>query len=110
MEAKDPETGKIESNGKVKVQVDVLPADQADKNPIGKARKDPNHSPTLPQPEGRISLSLNPFKMFAQMVSPEIQRKIVIFLLCAVCVVLLVAMAPMIISAIISGWVTNIFS
>ena len=48
MRQKDRESGKTEVNGKVKVQIDVLPADQATKNPVGKARKDPNHSPTLP--------------------------------------------------------------
>ena len=102
MEAKNSETGQIESNGKVKVQVDVLPADQAEKNPVGKARQDPNHSPSLPQPEGRITLSLNPFKMFAQMVSPAIRRKIMIYLCCLACIMLCVAMAPMIISNLIS--------
>ena len=37
--------GKIISNGEVRVQIDVLPKDMADKNPVGKARDQPNHSP-----------------------------------------------------------------
>jgi len=64
LRAKDAKTGKEEVRGKVKVQVDILPAAQADKNAVGKARDQPNHSPTLPQPEGRLTLSLNPFTMF----------------------------------------------
>jgi hypothetical protein len=56
--------GKIISRGQVSVQVDVLPADLADKNPVGKARQEPNHSPHLPQPQGRLELSINPFKMY----------------------------------------------
>ena len=39
----------IESTrGRVKVQIDVLTAEQADANPVGKARQEPNHSPILP--------------------------------------------------------------
>ena len=64
LRARDAETGKEVTNGRVKVQVDVLPVALADKNPVGKARDNPNHSPTLPQPEGRIKLSLNPFTMY----------------------------------------------
>lgn len=55
--------GKIESRGDVRVQIDILPVDQADKNPVGKARDNPNHSPFLPAPEGRLEFSFNPFKM-----------------------------------------------
>jgi len=94
--------GKEVELGKVAVQIDVLPADQAEKNPLGKARQEPNHSPFLPQPEGRFELSLNPLKMFEQMVSPAIRRKIYLGLVCLICIVLLVAMAPMIVSNLIS--------
>lgn len=45
MKAKDSKTGKEEINGKVKVQIDIMPIDLADKNPVGKARDNPNHSP-----------------------------------------------------------------
>ena len=40
--------GKIISNGEVRVQIDILPRDLAEKNPVGKARDQPNHSPQLP--------------------------------------------------------------
>ena len=36
---------------------------RAKSNPVGKGRTEPNHSPYLPPPTGRISWSLNPFKM-----------------------------------------------
>lgn len=99
--------GKIVEQGKVAMQIDVLPADQADKNPLGKARQEPNHSPFLPQPEGRFELSLNPIKMFNQLVGPEIRRKIYLGLVCAICITLMVAMAPMIISNVISKAITG---
>ena len=40
-----------------------VPREYADMNKVGAARGDPNVEPYLPQPEGRITLSLNPFKM-----------------------------------------------
>ena len=36
------------------------------KNPVGKARSEPNHSPYLPPPTGRISWTWNPFKMIVR--------------------------------------------
>jgi hypothetical protein len=66
LEYKDPKKGgKIVTNGKVKVQIDVLPKEMAEQNRVGKAREEPNHSPHLPQPEGRIVLSFDPFKMYS---------------------------------------------
>jgi len=99
---KDPETGKESIRGKVKVQIDVFPADQADKNPVGKARQEPNHSPFLPQPQGRFELSLNPFKMFNQLIGPAIRRKIYMLLCCLACAFLCAMMAPNLIAALIA--------
>lgn len=39
---------------------------RAESNPVGKGRGDPNVSPFCPPPEGRIQLSLNPFKMLVK--------------------------------------------
>lgn len=59
------ENGDIGCTGQVRIQVNVLPIKVAEKNPVGKARDTPNHSPTLPAPEGRLELSINPFKMLS---------------------------------------------
>merc|ERR1711924_280644 len=93
--------GKIECTGQVRMQVNVLPISHAEKNPVGKARDNPNHSPTLPPPEGRLELSLNPIKMFNQLVGPELRAKIYKWLLCGACIALLVMMFPMIVSNLI---------
>ena len=37
---------------------------RAEANKVGEARQEPNHSPFLPPPVGRLSFSLNPWKMF----------------------------------------------
>jgi hypothetical protein len=40
--------GKIVPQGKCRVQIDIMPVAHADKNPVAKARSEPNHSPKLP--------------------------------------------------------------
>ena len=109
LKMKDPKTNKIVPRGRVKVQVDVLPASVATKNPVGKARDNPNHSPTLPQPEGRFELSLNPLKMYQQMIGPEIRAKIRNYLILAVCCFLCLYMIPGILSTIIGQGIGKLF-
>jgi hypothetical protein len=50
--------------GKVRIGLNVTPAEMAKINPVGAGRTEPNHSPFLPPPVGRISFSLNPIAMF----------------------------------------------
>ena len=82
---------------------------RADANKVGDARSEPNHSPFLPTPEGRIEFSLNPMKMLNQMIGPELRRKIYSFILFAACVFLCVAMIPMIFSNLISQAIVGMF-
>jgi len=84
--------------GKVRLQVDILPKDQAALNKVGEARSDPNCNPYLPPPVGRISFSMNPLKMFTQLVGPRLRRKIYLFCCLAVCCMMCLAMLPMMIS------------
>lgn len=55
--------GKPEMNGKVRLRIDMLSKEEADENPLGKGRQEPNVDPYLPPPEGRIEFSMNPMKM-----------------------------------------------
>ena len=50
-------------SGKVRIGVNITPGELAKSNPVGLGRSEPNHSPFLPPPIGRISLTLNPFAM-----------------------------------------------
>lgn len=93
--------GKMEKRGMVAFKVDVLPAETAKKNPVGKARDNPNHSPTLPAPEGRLELSLNPLKMLNQLLPPAVKRKIMIALCCIACIGLFVMILPNLMSSLI---------
>jgi len=58
------EDGKVVSNGKIRIRIDIMPKELAEKAEVGTARDEPNHSPHLPPPEGRLTLTLNPFAMF----------------------------------------------
>ena len=100
MRAKNKD-GKIETRGQVRLQIDILPAGVADKNPVGKARDNPNHSPFLPQPEGRIEFSLNPLKMFNQLIGPAVRRKIYMMLCCLLCIIITVPAIPNIVGGVI---------
>ena len=57
------ENGKDVCNGRLKLQIDILPKKDALLNPVGEAQSEPNLNPFLPKPFGRIEFSLNPFKM-----------------------------------------------
>lgn len=104
--AKDKD-GKIEYNGHVRCQMDIMPKDYAEKNKVGSARDEPNISPFLPPPVGRLSFSLNPFKMFEQLVGPAMRRKIYFWccvVLCSgLCVTLVVFLFPIVIGNVISS-------
>jgi hypothetical protein len=56
--------GVVEYTGHVRCQMDILPMAYAADNKVGSARDEPNISPYLPPPFGRLSFSINPWKMF----------------------------------------------
>lgn len=88
--------------GEIQLSICVLPMEQAEKFPQGAGRDTPNDDPHCPKPEGRLELSINPFKMFMQMIGPAVRRKIYCMLLCVACAFLCTMMAPMIASNVIT--------
>ena len=103
MKSKNKEKNKLEVNVQLKLQIDVLPFSLADKNKVGKARDQPNHSPQLPQPEGRLELSINPIKMFNQMVGPAVRAKIYCILCITLACILFLAILPNILGSIFAA-------
>ena len=71
----------------LKLDIRVVPKGFAETNKVGAARGDPNVEPTLPEPEGRFKLSLNPFAMLNQMCAPSMRRKIYCIVGCLLCVI-----------------------
>ena len=102
--------GKFEENGFVRIQIEICPADYAEKNVVGSAREEPNANPFLPPPVGRLSFSLNPCVMFQQLVGPAMRRKIYcwccIICCCAICIMLAIFVLPSVIGNIIAGMFT----
>lgn len=94
--------GKTISRGNLKVSVDVYPSKDAENNPVGKGRDDPNLNPFLPPPTGRLELSLNPCKMLDQMIDADTKRKILCYCCCLAFCALIIMMIPMIFSNMMS--------
>jgi len=72
--------------GYVELSLELLPKEVADTKAAGFGRSEPNDNPKLPDPTGRLSLSLNPFTNIASLVGPQIARKICCYCCCFFCV------------------------
>lgn len=107
MPIKAAEEGEEPEPAYLRVDIRVLPMEKAKVTSVGGARSDPNNSPELPAPVGRMEFSLNPFSMLAQLLGPELMAKMVGCLCMTACCALLVAMAPMIISGMITKLLTG---
>jgi len=99
--------GKMEQNGFVRMQVEVVPLDYAEANKVGSARDEPNQNPFCPPPTGRLFFSLNPCVMFKQLVGPAMRRKIYcyccLFICCALCLTICIFVVPSVIGALIAS-------
>ena len=61
-------TAKSEKPIKIRLDIRVLPGADALSQKVGDARSEPNNSPYLPSPIGRMQLSLNPITILGQCV------------------------------------------
>ena len=73
-------------------------------------RSEPNNSPYLPPPEGRMQLSLNPFNMIQQVFGKTISSYAKKFVCLIICIVLLVLLIPQIFGDLITDAITNIIA
>ncbi len=107
--SKADENGVMKEMGQVRISLDVVPQDLAEQSKVGDARSDPNQNPYLPPPVGRISFTLNPFKMLAQLVGPELRRKIYCCCCMMICCALCLALFPLVFSNLVSMVVAKMF-
>ena len=103
------ENGKMVENGKVRLRIDIYPKKMAEASKVGAARDEPNTNPFLSPPIGRLQFSLNPWKMFNQLVGPAMRRKIYCYICMALCCALCVMLAPLIIGNLISLLFAKLF-
>jgi len=98
--------GFAKTNGDVRIGISIVTKEAAARDPLGKGRSEPNASPYLPAPEGRVELSLNPLKMLRQIVHPKYLRALRNYVCCIICCVICAYLAP----SIISNMVANFFA
>lgn len=77
--------------GQCLVGIQLYPAEAAKPQPVGVGRLEPNNSPFLPPPSGRLSFTWNPASLLYQLLGP---RLCAIFA-CFVCLAVTVAMSTL---------------
>ncbi|KAG6952738.1 hypothetical protein JG688_00013149 [Phytophthora aleatoria] len=102
LESLDHKTNTRNFMGEVCVSLELVPAENAKKNPVGQGRSSPNNSPYLPPPAGRLSFSLNPFKVLNDLLGPSICHRLTCCFCCILFMVLVYFLAPFINVAIIT--------
>ncbi|KAF1325644.1 Inositol polyphosphate 5-phosphatase, partial [Globisporangium splendens] len=102
LESVDHKTHTRNYMGEVCMSMEVVPMEKAKQHPVGQGRNAPNNSPYLPPPAGRLSFSLNPFKVFNDLLGPSICNRIMCCLCCVAFMVLIYFLAPFINLAIVT--------
>lgn len=88
---------------KIVLSIDILTEKEAELNPAGFGRSDPNQDPYLPGPIGRFKFSLNPFTMLNQLVGPGFRMKMYICLALTLLISLIIIFLPTLISSILAN-------
>ena len=94
MDIKDFKTDTRVPMGKLCISLQIMPKAEAKVNDNGHGRRDPNHSPVLPPPTGRLKWSWNPFVMGSQLCGPKLCCYFTCFLLTGVFIVLSIYCQP----------------
>uniref|UniRef100_M3ZSG9 C2 domain-containing protein n=1 Tax=Xiphophorus maculatus TaxID=8083 RepID=M3ZSG9_XIPMA len=81
-------SGELTLQGKVEAEFHLVTAEEAEKNPVGKARKEPEPLPK-PRPDTSFSWFVNPFKCFFHLVWRNYKKYIIIALVLLITVLFL---------------------
>ena len=84
--------GKQNHQGKLLMSIQLVPVEEVEKLPAGRGRNEPNTNPELPKPVGRLSFTLNPFKMLFRLIGPKYFSKLMKTICCLLCCVIMVLM------------------
>lgn len=72
--------------GQCLIGIQIFPAEKAEVQPAGIGRTEPNDSPFLPPPNGRLQFGWNPFSMISQLLGP----RLCCILCCCLCTALVI--------------------
>ncbi|KAM4558422.1 fer-1-like protein 6 isoform 1-T1 [Odontesthes bonariensis] len=78
-----------ELTGKVEAEFHLITAEEAEKNPVGRARKEPDPLPKPNRPDTSFSWFVNPFKCFFHLIWRSYKKYIIIALLLLITVLFL---------------------
>lgn len=87
-----------EVRGKVLVSMTLIPIAEAEIQPVGQGRSNPNQNPFLAPPIGRFQFSLNPIKLIEQIIGPVARGKFYKGCALICCIVICAAITPMVIA------------
>jgi len=82
----DVEDGQFSTNGQLYISVELVPFEFAESSPVGLGRAEPNTSPYLPPPAGRLSIGMDPCSILCALFA---EYPGVVCCICACCCIIL---------------------
>ncbi|CAM9280641.1 unnamed protein product [Ectocarpus sp. 8 AP-2014] len=95
LEKTERKTGKKTPMGKCLIGIQIYPLDKAEAQPAGLGRAEPNDSPFLPPPNGRLQFGWNPISMISQLLGPRLCAILCCFLCCGIIITSLIVFQPL---------------
>ena len=94
---------------KIKMSIDCLTMEEAKISPVGIGRGDPNQDPHLDSPKGRFQWTMNPIKLFEQLVGPQFRKKACMICCVTFCVLIIILIFPIFFSEIVASLFGKLF-
>ncbi|CAM9931789.1 unnamed protein product [Discosporangium mesarthrocarpum] len=95
MEKTDRKKGVKVPMGACCISVHILPIAQAELMPVGTGRAEPNNSPFLPPPTGRLKFGWNPISVLAQLLGPTLCFRLACICCIAVIILSVIFLQPL---------------
>lgn len=80
--------------GECLIGIQLYPTEAAKLQPVGAGRLEPNNSPFLPPPSGRLSFTWNPISLLYQLLGPRLCAILTCLVCVAIGVILLIMFQP----------------
>ena len=94
---------------KIRLSIDCLTLKEAEISPAGIGRGDPNQDPHLEPPKGRFQWTLNPIKLFEQLVGPQFRRKACLICCIVFCILIVILIFPIFFSEVVASLFAKLF-
>lgn len=81
--------------GQCLIGLQIYPVEKAEVQPAGTGRAEPNDSPFLPPPNGRLEFGWNPISMISQLLGPRLCCALCACLCCALLILSVIFLQPL---------------